>query len=177
MFSSIDPVAARRLLNDMFVDDITSGGDDMEVARFKGTEEQDTLACDGTMSQILRGGGFSLKAIALTGESDDRALAKLSSAVLGLSYSTSQDTLAVKFCVNVSPRRRGSPTAPDISVDTLDKLYSAKLTRKILLGVTNSQFDMLGIASPITIKLKSAMRDSFIKENGLDWDSILPDNK
>ena len=54
------------------------------------------------MSQILKGGGFSLKAIAVTGDPDNEALAKLSSSVLGHAYSTSKDTLAVKFRVNVS---------------------------------------------------------------------------
>ena len=97
----------------MFVDDVTSGGSDEEVLRFKGNEDPETLACDGTMSEILDGGSFILKAVALT--------------------------------------------------------------RRILLGVTNSQFDMLGIASPLNIKMKTGMRDSFIKEDGLDWDTVLPD--
>ena len=96
MFREVDLVAARRLLNDMFVDDVTSGGTEVEVIRFKGEEDPETYACDGTMSQILRGGGFSLKAIAVTGDPDNEALAKLSSSVLGHAYSTSKDTLAVK---------------------------------------------------------------------------------
>ena len=115
MFGYIDIVASRRLFNDMFVDDVTSGGSEEEVLRFKGNEDPETLACDGTMPEILDGGSFTLKAVALTGDPDDGALQKLSGTVLGLVYSTCKDTLAVKFKVNVSPRRRGNPTGPDIT--------------------------------------------------------------
>ena len=135
MFGYIDIVASRRLFNDMFVDDVTSGGSKEEVLRFKGNEDPETLACDGTMPEILKGGNFTLKAVALTGDPDDGALQKLSGTVLGLVYSTNKDTLAVKFRVNVSSRRRGNPTGPDITRDTLGKLRGAVLTRKILLGV------------------------------------------
>ena len=34
---------------------------------------------------------------------------------------------------------------------------------------------MLGIAAPLLIKGKVAMRDLFVNEAGLDWDTILPD--
>ena len=62
MFYVIDPIAAERLMRDMFVDDVTSGGDVEQVMRFKGNEDAETLACDGTMPQILDGGKFMLKA-------------------------------------------------------------------------------------------------------------------
>ena len=38
MFGDIDPLAAHRLLIDIFVDDITSGGDTEQVEIFKGYE-------------------------------------------------------------------------------------------------------------------------------------------
>ena len=119
MYTSIDPLAARRLLNDRFVDDITSGGTPIEVARFKGVEDPETLRCDGTMPQILINGHLELKAISVSGEPDGKALEKLSYAVLGHGYSTEHDTLTVKFKVNVSPRKRGSPTGPDLTRETL----------------------------------------------------------
>ena len=34
---------------------------------------------------------------------------------------------------------------------------------------------MLGICTPLLIKLRIGMRDLFIKEQGLEWDSPLPD--
>ena len=174
-FGSIDLVAAHRLLNDRFVDDITTGGDVEQVTRFKGVEDPVSLSCDGTMPQILGQANLLLKAIAISGEPDGGALEKLSGSVLGHGYSTERDELTVKFRVNVSPRRRGNVTGPDINRDTLGQLDQAVLTRRILLGVCNGQFDMLGVASPVTIKMKAAMRDLFIKENNLDWDTLLPE--
>ena len=123
------------------MDDITSGGNKQEVVRFKGKEDPETLACDGTMTQILGEGHLRLKAVAVSGDPDEGALEKLSGTVLCLVNSTSRDTLVVRFKVNVSARRRGAPTGPDITRDTLGKLKGVALTRKLLLGVTNSQFD------------------------------------
>ena len=174
MFGNIDPLAAHRLLHDHFVDDITTGGDEQQVLRFKGEEDPDTLACSGTMPQIFASANLELKAIAVSGEPDGRALEKLSSSVLGHGYSTGRDVLSVKFRVNISPRKRGKVTGPDITMDTIGKLSHAVLTRRLLLGVCNGQFDMIGIASPVIIKLRAAMRDLFIGENQLDWDTILP---
>ena len=108
MFGNIDPLAASRLLEDHFVDDVTSGGDVHEVARFKGVEDPDTLACSGTMPQIMGAANWILKAIAVSGEDDGKALAKLSGAVLGHGYSTDKDILTVRFRVNVSLRKRGN---------------------------------------------------------------------
>ena len=48
------------------------------------------------------------------------------------------------------------------------------MTRRLALGIVNGQFDPLGIASPFLINLKTSMRDLFISELGLDWDSPLP---
>ena len=175
MFGIIDLIAAHKLLHDRFVDDITTGGDVQQVKRFKGVEDPVTLACDGTMSQILGQANLMLKAVAVSGEHDGGALQKLSGSVLGHGYSTERDELTVRFKVNVSPRRRGKVTGPNVTRDTIGELSQAVLTRRVLLGVCNGQFDMLGIATPALIKLKANMRDLFIEENKLDWDTILPD--
>ena len=157
-----------------FVNDITSGGSDDQVARFKGNEDPITLECDGTMPQMLAGASWRLKAVALSGEKDGAALEKLSGSVLEHRYSTEEDTLAVKFKVNISRRKRRKPTGPDLTVDTLSELGQVVLTRRLVLGVTSGQFDMLGMASPLLIKLRVRMRDLFVKEAGLSWDCSLP---
>ena len=115
MFGEIDLKAAHRLYHDHFVDDVTSGGTMEEVMRFKGHEDPETQLCDGTMSQIMEKTNLVLKAIAVSGEEDGAALKKLSGTVFGLKYSTKMDTLAIPFRVNVSPRKRGAPTRPDIT--------------------------------------------------------------
>ena len=58
----------------------------------------------------------------MSGDPDIGALYKLSSSVLGHGYSTAKDTLTVKFRVNITPRKRGDPTGPDLTVVTLDQL-------------------------------------------------------
>ena len=66
-------------------------------------------------------------------------------------------------------------TKPNITMETLELLDSARLNRRIILGVVNGQFDMLVQASRLLIKLRVGMRDMFIKETGLDWDTQLPE--
>ena len=88
MFGVIDQLAAHRLVNDRFVDDIKSGGDADQVKRFKGEEDPETLTCDGTMPQIFNKANLKLKATAISGEEDGKALEKLSGSVLGHGYST-----------------------------------------------------------------------------------------
>ena len=136
---------------------------------WKGDEDPVTLACTGTMPQIFAKVNWQLKAIAVSGEPDGPALEKLSGSVLGHGHSTGRDVLSVKFRVNISPRKRGKVTGPDITRSSVGKLGQAVLTRILLLGVCNGQFDMLGIASPVLIKMRVAMRNLFIEENQLDW--------
>ena len=109
-----------------------------------------------------------MKAIALTGEKDGEALEKLGGAVFGFPYSTEADILEVRFRVNISEHRRKKPTGPDLTVETLDQLQSAVLTKRVCLRVVSSQYDMLGIVSPLTIILKSELKELY--QVGLDWD-------
>ena len=43
MFGDVDKMAAQRLEFDRFVDDLASGGNEDEVARFVGQEDEETL--------------------------------------------------------------------------------------------------------------------------------------
>ena len=129
------------------------------------------------MPKILKQSNLVLKAVAVSGEPDGEALKKLSGSIFGLKFSTEMDTLAIKFGVNVSTRRRGLPTEPVIQIDILHKLDKAVLTRRLVLGIVNRQFDMMGIAAPLLIRGKVAMRDLFVKELGLGWDNILPSDQ
>ena len=168
MAKQIDPVAAKKIKEDSFVDDLSTGGTREECLRFKGTEDPITLLCDGTFSRILGEGGFEIKAIALSGEKDGQALEKLGGAVFGFQYSNETDMLEVKFRVNISEHRRKKPTGPDLTLETLDELRDVVLTKRICLRIVSTQFDMLGIVSPLTIILKSKLKDLY--KAGLDWD-------
>ena len=168
MSKHIDVVAASKIKKDSFVDDISTGGTREECARFKGTEDAETLACDGTIPEILETGGWALKAVVVSGEEDGPALQKLGGAVLGLGFSTAQDMLHMKFRVNVSGHLRGKPTDPDLTVETLDKLATAVITKRTCLRVVSSQYDPLGVATCLVIILKVQLKELY--KLGLDWD-------
>jgi hypothetical protein len=117
MSRHIDPVASKKIGDDAFVDDITTGGTKEECERFKGNMDPETCACDGTIPQILLTGGYVVKAMGMSGEPDGKALDKLGGAVLGHDFSTAKDMLVVKFKVNVTPFKHGKPTGPDLTLD------------------------------------------------------------
>ena len=147
IFGHIDLVAGRRLNRDRFVDDISTGGTQAEVVRFKGVEDGVTMVCDGTMTQIMSKTHLLLKAVAISGEEDGDKLKKLGSSVLGLGFSTQRDTMRVEFKVNTSAKKRGAPTGPSWDRDNIDKLEDSNLSMRAAMGVTNSQYSPLGLAS------------------------------
>ena len=149
----IDAVAASRVEHDSFVDDVSTGGTMEECTRFKGNEDSETLRCDGTIPQILGTGGFTLKAMVISGEADGLALQKLGASVLGLGFSTSSDMLKMRFRVNVSTHIRGKPTGEDLTLDTLNDLESAVITKRTCLRVVSSQYDPLGVATCLMIQV------------------------
>ena len=168
MFKVIDLIAANKIKNDSFVDDISTGGTKDECERFKGQEDSETLICDGTIPRILKAGGWDLKAMAMSGEEDGLALETLGGAVLGLGYSSSRDLLTLKFRVNVSPHVRGKPVEDDLTPATLYKLDTAIITKKVCLRVISSQYDPLGVAAGIMIILKVKLKELY--KLGIDWD-------
>ena len=94
--------SAFRLNRDRFVDDIATGGTQADVEWFKGVENVETMACDGTVSQIMSKTNLKLKAVVISGEPDGEKLKKLGASVLGLGFSTERDALFVKFRANFS---------------------------------------------------------------------------
>jgi hypothetical protein len=171
MFKHVDLVAAEKVKKDSFVDDLSTGGTKVECIRFKGVEDPESLACNGTMPELLSCGGWTLKAMARSGEKDGLALQKLGGAVLGLGFSTERDQLEVKFRVNVSRHVRGEPTEPDLSLETLYKLASCVITKRVCLRVVSSQYDLLGVAACLIIILKVQLKELY--KLGLDWDKPL----
>ena len=153
----IGVMAAERVKRDNIMNDIITGGTAEEVKRFKGIEDENQR-CNGTVSEIMASGGLQLKAMVVSGEEDGPALEKLGGAVLGLGFSTKKDLLFVRCKANFSPRKRNQPTGPDLRTEDLAALRLKSLTMRIYLGVCNSQYDPLGLASPLVIRLKVGMK-------------------
>ena len=97
MFKEIDPLAARRIINDRYVDDIATGGSVEEVERMAGvcSSTTDAFETDGTLSQIFSNGSLKLKAIVTSGEKDIDKLNKLGRYVLGITWDATAGTIAI----------------------------------------------------------------------------------
>ena len=91
----IDPVAARAISEDTYVDDGATGGDEEATKRLIGevTVNQDSsLSYSGTLSQIFKKGGFKLKMVVRSGENNQEALKKMGGSVLGHKWDPVTDT-------------------------------------------------------------------------------------
>ena len=172
LFGHIDLVAGSRLNRDRFVDDVASGGSAEEVKRFKGEENIETMECDGTMPVIMGKTNLKLKAVGVSGEIDGEKLKKLGGSVLGLGFSTERDTLRVQFRANITPKKRGASTGPDLTIETMDQLDKADLTMRLCMGVANCQYSPLGVGCPLIIRLKVAMSTMYKRK--MTWDETLP---
>ena len=86
----IDPLAATRITEDRYVDDLSTGGSPSEVDRFMGKSTVD-LQQDGTIPQILAKGSLRLKVMVSSGESNPLKLKKIDSKILGLGWNPPVD--------------------------------------------------------------------------------------
>ena len=79
---------------------------------------------------------------------------KLGGEVLGIKWDTEADKFSIPLTVNVSRRRRGMTTGPDVTSMSVDAIDEAVMTRRIALSITMSLYDPLGYICPLTIRLK-----------------------
>ena len=170
----INPKAADKLKDDRYVDDGLTGGSTDEVKQLVG-EKQSDGSYDGDLAKILKKGGFKIKALLVGGQEPNEESDLMGNKVLGYEYDVKNEMLSVKFSINLNKKKRGIRAGPDLNVEDLEKLRTMKLTKRLLLGVTNSPGDFLGIASPFTIKFKVLMRRLFKCEPPLHWDDAIPD--
>ena len=118
MYKNVDLIAAQKIQDDLFVDDLVTGGELELVDRFMGDKDVETFKCTGTMPQIMEEGGLYFKAMQRSGEADGEALELLGGAVLGVGWSSERDRFLFNLSINVSSRVRGEPTGPDLTEET-----------------------------------------------------------
>ena len=100
---------------DRFVDDLPSGSDFKEIIeRLRGDILEDWQTT-GTLAALFAKGGFRLKVVACSGDKDGPMVQKLGGAVLGIKWDTEEDKFSIPLTVNVSKRRRGVTTGPDVT--------------------------------------------------------------
>ena len=107
------------------MDDLPSGSDERAVIEKLRGEILDTWQTTGTLAQIMAKGGFSLKVVACSGDADGPMVQKLGGAVLGIPWNTETDKCWIPLTVNVTKRRAGMPTGPDVTLATIDSLEGA----------------------------------------------------
>ena len=110
----------------------------------------------------------------MSGEDDGPKLDQLGGAVLGIKWSSQLDMLYIDLTVNISRRRKGRLTGPPLTVSDLSQIEDIQLTRRLCLSIANCIYDPCGLISPMTIRMKVAMKMMFAKEHGLKWDTHLP---
>ena len=82
--------------------------------------------------------------------------------------------MSVKLSINMSKKKRGVRSKPDLTVSDIPSLQGIKMNKRLLLGVTNSFGDFLGIASAYTIRLKLLMKKLYEMDIPLSWDEDIP---
>lgn len=167
-FRDIDEEAAAKISKDIYVDDITTGASDVTEA----TKLKENI------SKILSKGGFRVKGFIMSGDSSQEILSLLGSGevgrILGIGWRPTDDEFVIRVRINASRKFKGARKDPDLDESMISSLADGKLTRRMLLSITNSCYDPLGIVSPITVQLKIELRKLYSKELGLGWDDDLP---
>ena len=168
LFKHIDEEAADKILHESYVDDFATGAED--------TAKTKKLTANITL--ILAKGGFHIKGWTMSGDTSEEHLALLGTGevgrVLGVGWSPPTDEFSVVVRINISKKFKGARRGEDIRKEDIPSLITMPLTRRILLGITNSIYDIYGFFVPITIEMKIILRETYKKELNLTWDDAIP---
>lgn len=151
------PEAANVILKDVYVDDVISGGDDVDSV----------CELQRDLMTMMQSGGFCLKKwasnkneVLLQIPEDDREVeipvelnADATIKALGISWNTSIDSFVFKASMD-------------------ENMKSQKTTRRTVLSTAAKLFDPIGLVAPIVVVAKIFMKKVWII--ALDWDDELP---
>ena len=169
----IDIEAAEKLIQDSYVDDGATGSSPAGVSRMVGNINSKGVY-SGTISQILAQGGFVVKEFVILGDKEQSDENLLGNTVFGYNLDPKEEKLWVNFEMNLSKKKRNIRIEPNLSLANIESLQSITMTKRLLLGITNSFKDFLGMACPFTLCFKLAMKKLFELESPLSWDENIP---
>ena len=151
------------------MDDIATGGSPSQVKKMAGKRQnsQSKFETNGTLPAILSKGALHLKAVVTSGEQDEEVLDKLGNSVLGINWDASSDLISIEM---------ESPTMLETMV-SIGNINELSLTMRKLLKIISKPHDILGLLTPITIRVMVAYRDLFRIEPTLGWDYEIPTKK
>ena len=116
-----DEVVAQIIQKDMYVDDLSTGGESREdIERYK-----------RKISEILGKGGFKMKGFVSSFDNTPETLALLGTGdmgrILGISWDPSKDEFAVIARINFSKKYKGGRSEPDYTTEEIPKLIHANI--------------------------------------------------
>ena len=135
----------------------------------------------GTLPQILSLGGFRAKALVTSGDCDQEEEQALGGKFLGVSYSPQEDLIHMEIRTKVRARHQKQQRGKATSFVSLDEAFvdeveegSKVLTRRKVLSMIMSQYDLLGLLAPLLLQAKLLMRELYGKGCEISWDSPIP---
>ena len=153
----IDSEAAEKIIHDMYVDDGATGGSEEAVRRMVGTVDSKGNY-NGTISSILGLGNYKVKEFVIIGDSNQPDENLLGNTIFGYVINPKLGSMFLRLVINMSRKKRNVRVDADLMVEDIPSLKNLKMTKRLLLGVTNSFGDFIGIATPFTIHLKLEMQ-------------------
>ena len=172
---NIDAEASHQIRSKTYVDDGAGGGTRSQVERFRGQLVDGVY--NGTLAQILRLVNLNLNVMIASGDDDEELLQILGDKVLGHVWLPTEDKLVFRVAINLMPakmKKRSQTVMENLTEKDIPRLPRMLLTKRILLGMVNSQYDPMGLICPLLIILKINLRDLFGPDSGLGWDDPVP---
>ena len=144
-FKALDDKAANKIRDDTYVDDTVSGDKSLKEAQ----------VVSKNMDAIAAKGGFIYKETIMSG---DKNVEDEPRKVLGLGWNSEEDTIFVGTKVNYSAKKKGLKELPDLELEELVEKTPTEITRRMVWRVVLGQYDILGLISVFTVRLKLIMK-------------------
>jgi hypothetical protein len=171
----IHPSTAQQLKEKVYSDDgALAASSREELSRMRGERREDGRYT-GFVSQILDTCGMALKYILVAGEKGQEEEEMLGGAMLGVGYECGTDRIALSFPATFHQKKRGGLKEEVVfSEGELSRLRSGlgSLTLRTALSYVMGKYDPLGLASPLSMKMKLLLRRTHPVAGG--WDLDLP---
>ena len=113
IYKDINEEAASVIQDDTYVDDITTGRDEMS----------EVISLREGITEILDRGGLHVKGFVISGEASEEAISLLGSGdvsrVLGVTWNPTKDVFSITVKINISKKYIGARKEPDLTFEEI----------------------------------------------------------